>query len=108
MPRVRAARVVAQYLSYLTGLAPDARHLRDAGFGLLRGLSTDALDAATREFFARRLAGKFRASARHVIDMHRRQGHLTVLLTAACTAIAHLAGVALGTDEVLATELEAS
>ena len=107
-PRLRALPVVVQYASYLSGISCDALKLRQSGFGLLRGISVERLENAANEFFQANLATGFRRQALPLVEAHRAQGHLIVLLTSACDPIANLVAASLRADALIATRLTVS
>ena len=104
-PRLRALPVLVQYASYLSGVSRDAFKLRQSGFGLLRGISVEQLENAASEFFQANLAAGFRRQALPLVEAHRAQGHLIVLLTSACDPIANLVAANLRADALIATRL---
>jgi putative phosphoserine phosphatase / 1-acylglycerol-3-phosphate O-acyltransferase len=104
-PRMRALPVVVQYASYLAGLSDDASELRKAGFDLLRGISVENLEQASTRFFHDNLIQRFRNQATALIEAHRQQKHLIVLVTSACKPVALPVASRLNCDAIIATHL---
>lgn len=104
-PRLRALPVLAQYGSYLAGLSRDAVTLRQSGFRLLRGIPIRRIEDSAVEFFRADLAGRFRRNAGSLLEAHRANGDLVVVITSACEPLANLVGAHLQADAVLSTRL---
>ena len=56
-----ALRVLVMYLLYLSGFSSDARRVRKAGFGLLKGNSDAEIRELGEEFFRSYLAKRLRS-----------------------------------------------
>jgi len=104
-PRLRALPVLAQYGSYLVGLSSNAVALRQAGFRLLRGIPVRRIEHSAAEFFRADLSGRFRRNAVSLLEAHRANGDLVVVITSACNLLANLVGAHLQADAVLSTRL---
>lgn len=104
-PRLRALPVLVQYGSYLAGLSRDAVKLRQSGFRLLRGIPVRHVEDSAAEFFHADLAGRLRCNAVSLLEAHRANGDLVVVITSTCEPLANLVGAHLQADAVLSTRL---
>lgn len=104
-PRLRAIPVIAQYASYLTGISRNALALRESGFRLFREISVENIEREANDFFQADLSRRFRRQAMPLIEAHRAEGHLIVILTSACRPIANLVATSVRADELIATRL---
>ena len=91
----------------MLGVSHDGLGLRRSGFALLKGLSCERLEKAATEFCAGTLAHQLRRQAIPLVEAHRQQGHLTVLVTSACEPVARPVADKLGVDALVATRLAA-
>jgi len=106
-PPVRSLCVLRQYANYLLGISRDRLGVRESGFALLKGLSSERLEKAAAEFCAGRLGRGLRRQAVSLVEAHRQRGHLTVLVTSACEAVARPVADKLRVDVLVATRLAA-
>lgn len=106
-PPVRSLWVVGRYAEYVLGVSRDGLGLRESGFALMKGLSSERLEKAAAAFCAGRLGRGLRRQAVPLVEAHRQRGHVTVLVTSACEAVAGPVAEKLGVDALVATRLAA-
>ena len=104
-PPVRSLWVVGRYAKYVFGMSRDGLGLRGSGFALLKGLSSERLEKLGAEFCAARLGRGLRRQAIPLVEAHRQRGHVTVLVTSACEAVARPVADRLRVDALIATRL---
>lgn len=104
-PRLRALPVLAQYGCYLAGLSCDAVRLRQSGFRLLRGIPVQQIEDSAAAFFRADLSRRTRRNANALLEAHRANGNLVVLITSTCAPLANLVGTHMRADAVISTRL---
>ena len=107
VPLHRALPVVARYAGYLAGVSADARKLRASGYRLFQGLPVSQIDSEAEIFFRENLANRFRLHAKALVEAHRSNGHLVVLITSTCAPVARVIATQLQPDALIATNLVA-
>lgn len=105
-PRWRALRVMAVYLTYLSGIERDAVRLRQVGFELFKGLEVSKINLAGEEFFKTYLQSRIRRRARALVRSHQEAGHLLALVTSASESVARPFARSLGIEILVATRLK--
>jgi phosphatidylglycerophosphatase C len=106
--RLRGAPAVAAALAHGARRARRGRSdMKEVVLGrLLRGLDAEAVDEVAERYAEHLLRRRVRPEMRVVIDRHRTQGHVLVLVSASLEAYLSHVGRELGFDAVLATRLE--
>ncbi len=100
-----ALRVLGMYSAYLAGLSSDAHRLREAGFGLLKGISTAELTQYGEIFYQSHLSLRARGFAATLVKQHKAAGHETVLVTSAGEPVAVPFAERFEFDGIIATRL---
>jgi HAD superfamily hydrolase (TIGR01490 family) len=101
----RARGIAATHGCVLLGRARDAIRLGTSGFAFLENIPVQRLEDDCAEFFATILLYRLRRQAAALVETHRAQGHLTVLLTSACEPLAGPVAAWLRVDALIATPL---
>lgn len=106
VPVLRSLKVLVRYAAYLLGISSDVLLLRKEGLGLLAGVEVKRLEAAGEDFFRECLVARLRRQSLEIVEAHRRNGHVIVLVTAASEVVARPVATWLKTDALIATVLE--
>jgi HAD superfamily hydrolase (TIGR01490 family) len=104
----RARGIAARCVGDILGCAGDAIRLETSGFAFLGNVPVQLLEEDCAEFFATVLLYRLRRQAEALIETHRAQGHMTVLLASACEPLASPVAAWLRVDALIATPLLAS
>ena len=105
MGRIEVARAAIWIGFYQLGFAQMEATIRKA-VATLEGKSEEALRQRTRDFWLEDVVHQVRPGAQAVLDRHRSQGDLLVLLTSTSNYLSALASSALGLDDYLSNFLE--
>jgi phosphoserine phosphatase len=107
LPASEFRRGLSNYVQHRLSLVRHAEGPGADGFAQLRGSTVSLIEAAAQEFFATKLAPRLRPRAQSLVAVHRRRGHLTVLMTPAAESVARPIAHYLRIDVLLATPLAA-
>jgi HAD superfamily hydrolase (TIGR01490 family) len=99
------ASQVAESGGRFIGRVVNAMQVRASGFAFLRNTPVARFEEMSVEFFETVLLCRFRRGAAALVESHREQGHMTVLVTSACEPLARPVAAWLRVDALIATQL---